>query len=54
MAQIVYLTLEIPSLPEQKKIANFISKIDIRIDRLVNELKINREFRKGLLQQMFC
>jgi type I restriction enzyme S subunit len=41
-------------LQEQTKIANMISLIDIRINKIIKEAKINREFKRGLLQQMFC
>jgi len=41
-------------LQEQIKIANMISLIDIRINKIIKEAKINREFKRGLLQQMFC
>ena len=42
-----------PSFPEQEKIANFFTAIDNKIDQLHQELEINREFKKGLLQHMF-
>jgi type I restriction enzyme S subunit len=46
--------IKIPSLLEQGKIANFLSFIDKKIGELNKELELNKEFRKGLLQQMFC
>lgn len=46
--------LKIPSFSEQNKIANFLSVIDKKIEKLNIELEINKEFKKGLLQQMFC
>lgn len=48
------LQIELPSIVEQTKIANFLSSIDFKIDQLNKELAINRQFKKGLLQQMFC
>ena len=45
--------LDIPCLEEQQKIANFLSSIDKKIDNLVTELEDLKEFKKGLLQQMF-
>lgn len=48
------IKLEIPSLSEQIKIANFLSSIDIKIVEISKELKILKKFKKGLLQQMFC
>lgn len=48
------LKLNIPSRPEQEKIVNFLSSIEKKLEQLNNELKINKEFKKGLLQQMLC
>lgn len=44
----------IPSYPEQIKITSFMSSIENKIEMLDKEVKINRKFKKGLLQQMFC
>ena len=41
------------SLEEQQKIANFLSSIDNKIENLAIELENLKEFKKGLLQQMF-
>ena len=41
------------SFEEQQKIANFLSSIDNKIDNLTSELEDLKEFKKGLLQQMF-
>lgn len=41
------------SLEEQQKIADFLSSIDNKIDKLAAELEDLKEFKKGLLQQMF-
>ncbi|KZX10984.1 restriction endonuclease subunit S [Methanobrevibacter curvatus] len=43
----------IPSLEEQEKIANFLTNIDKKIEKIEEELNKNQEFKKGLLQQMF-
>lgn len=41
------------SLEEQEKIANFLSSIDNKIENLATKLEDLKEFKKGLLQQMF-
>ncbi len=52
-SQLGLLKLSLPSLPEQEKIANFLSSIDRKIELIEQELEKNKEFKKGLLQQMF-
>ncbi len=48
-----FLIIQIPSLDEQQKIADFISALDKKIDIVDKELGQVQEFKKGLLQQMF-
>ncbi|KHA59328.1 hypothetical protein NL53_16440 [Vibrio variabilis] len=45
--------LLVPSLKEQTKIANFLSAIDQKIDLANSELDKAKEWKRGLLQQMF-
>ena len=47
------LILNIPSLPEQAKIANFLSSIDTKIEQVGKQLDESKQFKKALLQQMF-
>lgn len=48
------IILYIPSsLEEQEKIADFLSSIDSKIESIEKELEGLKEFKKGLLQQMF-
>lgn len=44
----------LPEMKEQIKIAKFLTAIDAKIEALNKELELNREFKKGLLQKMFC
>ncbi len=43
----------LPSLPEQQKMADFLSGIDEKIESVGSELEKVEEFKKGLLQGMF-
>ncbi|MGL4934381.1 MAG: restriction endonuclease subunit S [Cetobacterium sp.] len=47
------IKINIPSLPEQEKIANFLSSIDRKVELVETKLEKNKKFKKGLLQQMF-
>lgn len=47
------LKMNIPSLPEQQKIADFLSSIDRKINLVSAEINHANTFKKGLLQQMF-
>ena len=47
------ILLPIPSLPEQTKIANFLSAIDDKISHCGKQIEGMERWKKGLLQQMF-
>ncbi|HAT4283435.1 TPA: restriction endonuclease subunit S [Clostridium perfringens] len=47
------LNFDFPCLEEQTKIANFLSNIDNIIEKESNKLEELRQWKKGLLQQMF-
>ena len=47
------ISVMIPSFPEQKKIADCLSSLDDVINQIQAELSAWKEFKRGLLQQMF-
>ena len=51
--QLLKILVKLPSLKEQKKIADFLTLIDNKIENTLFQLEKTKEFKKGLLQQMF-
>ena len=43
-----------PSFPEQQKIANFLTAIDEKIEKVKEHITATETYKKGLLQAMFC
>lgn len=47
------IKIKIPSYNEQVKIVNFLSLIDSKIAQIHKQLEVTKNFKKGLLKQMF-
>ena len=45
--------VKLPCIEEQKKIADFLSSLDSKIDLVSRKIENTKAFKKGLLQQMF-
>lgn len=52
--ELMKLKINLPSLPEQTKIASFLSSIDKKISDVDFQLEKIVVWKKGLLQQLFC
>ena len=51
--QLMKERVTLPSIKEQKKIANFLSSLDSKIELVSTQIENTKAFKKGLLQQMF-
>ena len=53
LGQLSKIEIALPSIQEQAKIAEFLTAIDERIDHTTAQLTHTKQWKKGLLQQMF-
>lgn len=53
MASFKAIPIKLPHLKEQTKIANFLSALDKKIELVSEQIEKTKDYKKGLLQQMF-
>jgi len=52
-SEMLKIKINLPSVPEQQKISNFLTSLDQKITQTTQQIEAMKSFKKGLLQEMF-